>query len=50
MNKYKFLRDEFNYLGEFDFSYIYDNYKRLARQYKILSFANMLKSKNIKYN
>lgn len=49
MKKYDFLRSEFVDLNDFEFSYIWDNYKRLSKQYKIFSFANRLKIKNIKY-
>ena len=49
MKKYDFVRYEFDDLNEFEFSYIWDNYKRLAKQYKILSLANRLENIHIKY-
>lgn len=50
MNKYNFIRNEFSYLNDFEFSFVWDNYKRLSKHFKILQIANHLKSININYS
>lgn len=49
MNKYDVVRDEFYDLNEFEFSYVWDNYKRLSKQYKFFCVAKYLRNKDIKY-
>ena len=42
IKEYRNLRDNFSNLNEFEFSYVYENYKRLKRQYKFLQICNKL--------
>lgn len=42
IKEYRNLRDNFIDLNDFEFSYVYENYKRLKRQYKILQICNKL--------
>ena len=49
MKKYDIVRDMFFDLNEFEFSFVWDNYKRLSKQYKILCVAKYFRNKDIKY-
>lgn len=45
--EYEILRNNFIDLNDFEFSYVYDNYKRLKFQYKCLQICNKLEKINI---
>lgn len=47
-SNYKILRDKFVGLNDFEFSYVFDNFKRLKFQYKCLKICNKLEKINIR--